>query len=50
MQTIDEKKLFYVFLLLSLFRFLTFFLNFPYVFKIKNVENLLFIQANTSEI
>ena len=36
--------LFYVFLFLP--RFLRFF-NFPYVFKIKNVENLLSMQANS---
>ena len=43
---IDVKNVFYVFLLLSRFYVFNVF-YFPYVFKIKNVENLLSLQDNS---
>jgi len=41
-----KKRFFYVFILVTFFMFLTLF-YFPYVFKIKNVQNLLSPQANS---
>ena len=44
---IDVKKRFLRFLFLSRFYVFNVFFNFPYLFKIKNVENWLSVQANS---